>query len=127
MGEIASVVNRDELRRLEKAAKEGNKIKLFAWARQFEQQIGKEYEKEVERQLGESIDVFILTIIYTLHFNEKCKFGNKRICDFMEDLFETVDMFKRGEAVPDDYKKQLAEDGIIIKKKRRKVNGYKNF
>ena len=120
MDEIKTLVTRDEIRRLQKAVKDNNKQKLWEWAIQFEKQISQEYEKvlekEIQSQLAESIDIFILTIIYTLHFNEKTRFGDKRISDFMEDLFETVDMFKRGEAVPDDYRKQLADDGIIIKK-----------
>ena len=33
----------------------------------------------------------------------------------MEDLLETIDMFRRGEAVPADYRKQLKEDGINVK------------
>lgn len=38
----------------------------------------KYYEKEYQRQLGEAIDNFILTIVYTLHFNEKTKFRRQK-------------------------------------------------
>lgn len=112
-----SLINRDELRRLEKAARDKDKRKLVDWSVQFEEQLRQEYNREYQRELSDSIDVFILTIIYTLHFNEKTKFGNKRIKDFTDDLFETVDMFRRGEAVPDDYRKQLAEDKIYVIRK----------
>lgn len=116
---LKSILNRDEIRRLEKAAKDKNKLKLADWAKQFEEQIAQYYEKYFEdvfeERLLQSIDNFILTIVYTLHFNEATKFGGKRIDSFMKDLLETIDMFRRGEAEPEDYKKQLKEDGIIVK------------
>ena len=45
VGKIRELVNRDELRRLEKAAKDKNKKKLAEWAGQFEQQVINLYEK----------------------------------------------------------------------------------
>lgn len=119
MSKLKSLLNRDEIRRLEKAAKDKNKIKLATWAAQFENQISEYYRKDFEEkykeELAQSIDNFILTIVYTLHFNEVTKFGGKRIDNFMKDLLETIDMFRRGEAEPEDYRKQLKEDGIIVK------------
>ena len=120
MEEIKSLLTREEIRRFQKAAREGDKEHLKDWMKRFEYQIHQQYEKWYQHQLSESIDNFILTIIYTLHFNEKTKFGNNRITDFMEDLYETVDMFRRGEAKPEDYKQQLIEEGIIVKKKEKK-------
>lgn len=116
MKKIKSLLNRDEIRRLEKAAKDKNKIKLAEWAYQFEEQISKHYEDYFIKELGHSIDNFILTIVYTLHFNEKTKFGNKRISDFMDDLLETIDMFRREEANPEDYRKELEKDKIYVKR-----------
>ena len=52
------------------------------------------YEQEYKKQLDKAIEIFIIAIKYTLHFNEKTKFGNERIKDFMEDLLSTVDMFR---------------------------------
>lgn len=111
---LESLINKDEIRRLERAARDKNKEKLVDWATQFEEQMRAEYEREYKKELGTSIDNFILTVVYTLHFNEATKFGNKRIKSFVNDLFETVDMFRRGEAVPDDYRKELAEDKIYV-------------
>lgn len=119
MDEIKSLLTREEIRRFQKAARDGNKEHLKEWMKQFEYQIHKQYEKWYQQELAEAIDNFTLTIIYTLHFNEKTKFGNNRIADFMEDLFETVDMFRRGEANPEDYRKQLRDDGIISKKRKK--------
>ena len=112
---IKSLITREEIKRLEKAAKDKNKVKLSDWAKQFEYQISLEYDKWYKEQLGEAIDNFIFTMVYTLRFNESTNFGNKRIRGFMDDLLETVDMFRRGEANPDDYKKQLKEHGIVVK------------
>lgn len=39
---IESLLDRNEIRRLEKAAREKNKIHLACWAQQFEKQIQKE-------------------------------------------------------------------------------------
>ena len=120
MEKLKSLLTREEIRRFQKAARDGNKEHLKDWMKQFEYQIQKQYENWYQKELADIIDTFILTIIYTLHFNEKTRFGNNRITDFMEDLLETVDMFRRNEASPEDYKKQLKDDGIIIKKKERK-------
>ena len=114
LNNLKSLINKDEIRRLEKAARDKDKHKLADWASQFEEQIRQEYNRAYHDELGSAIDIFTLTIVYTLHFNQMTKFGNKRIKDFMDDLFETVDMFRRGEAVPDDYRKELAEDKIYV-------------
>lgn len=76
------------------------------------------YEKKYKEDLSNAIDNFILTIVYTLRYNQYTRFGNKRINDFMEDLFVTIDMFRTGEYKPEEYRKELEEDGIkIISKK----------
>ena len=112
---MLSLLDKNEMRRLQKAARDKNMDKIFDWARQLEIQLSQQYERSFQDELEDSIDTFILTIVYTLHFNQSTKFGKKRIGDFMDDLLETIDMFRRGEASPEDYKKQLKEDGIIYK------------
>ena len=117
--DIESLFNRSELRRLEKAAREKDKMKLAEWAAQFEETMNNRYEKQFKDQLADMIDLMLLTIVYTLHYNESTKFGNARIKSFVDDLVATVDNFNTGAYNPEDYKKQLQEDGIkIIKKKR---------
>ena len=120
LNNLKSLINKDEIRRLEKAARDKDKHKLADWASQFEEQIRQEYNRAYHDELGSAIDIFTLTIVYTLHFNQMTKFGNKRIKDFMDDLYETIDMFRRGEAKPNDYKKQLEDDNIYISKKGEK-------
>lgn len=72
------------------------------------------YEKKFKKELGQSIDYFILAIVYTLHFNEKTQFGNARIEDFMDDLLETVDNFRTGTYNPQEYMDQLKNEGINV-------------
>ena len=115
--DIESLFNRSELRRLEKAAREKDKMKLAEWAAQFEEQMRQEYEKKYQEEMGETIDNFILTIIYVLHYNESTRFGRKRLDSFMSDLLATVDNFNNKTYNPEDYRKELAEDGIIVVKK----------
>ena len=111
---IETLFNKAELRRLEKAARDKNKMKLAEWAGQFEMQMSNFYEKEYQKILAESIDNFLIAITYTLHFNEKCKFGNERIADFMDDLMEVVDGFKTGEFSSEEYKEELKKQKIYF-------------
>ena len=59
----------------------------------------------------------LFTVRYTLHFNEKTKFGQARIEDFMEDLVVTINNFENGEYNVEDYKEQLRKDGIVFESK----------
>ena len=115
VGENKTLITKDELKRLKKALKDKNENKILDWAREFECQVEQKHKRFYKEELGIAIDNFILTIVYTLRYNECTRFGKKRIDDFMEDLLETIDMFRRGEAVPADYRKQLKEDGINVK------------
>lgn len=107
-------MDKNELRRLEKAAKEKDKKHLLEWGNQFEDQIRQEYERAFKSELSEAINNFCVAIVYTLHFCELTKFGNKRINEFMDDMFETVDLFRTKAYNPTDYKKQLRKEGITI-------------
>lgn len=115
---IKEIVNRNELRRLERAAREKDKKHLLEWAKQFEDQIRQEYENAFQKELGDAIDNFCIAIAYALRFSEKTKFGNKRIKEFMDDVFVTVDMFTKGEYSPEDYRQELIKSGITIFEKK---------
>ena len=88
-----------EIRRLEKAARDKDKNKLIEWGMQFENQIRDEYDKEYDRAFKEDfanvVDTFCLAITYTLHFNEKTKFGKERTINFLNDLLVTVDLIRK--------------------------------
>lgn len=114
----------NELRRLQKAARENNKQHLIDWLKQFDDQIRKDYENAFQKELSGAIENFCVAIAYALRFSEKTKFGNKRIGEFMDDVFTSIDMFARGEYSPDDYKKELLESGVtLFNKKGEKENG----
>ena len=40
--------------------------------------------------------------------------GKDKVPDLLDDLFVTIDMFRTEEYLPEDYKKQLIEEGIFI-------------
>ena len=92
--------------------------KLEQYAKTFDTQIRKEYDQvykeKYQRDLEQSIDNFIIAIVYTLHFNEDTKMENEQLEGFMEDLLVTIDMFRTKEYNPDDYVKALQEDNIKI-------------
>ena len=128
--EIKKLFDKEELRRLEKAARDKNKAKLKEWAIQFEDQLRNCYEteiKRIEKEIKEfheeeyhktiryTVDSFLVAIAYTLHFNEKCKFGNNRVTDFMNDLMAVVNGFKTGEYTPEEYKEILKKQKIFYK------------
>ena len=111
---IAKLLNRNEIRRLEKAAREKNKSHLQDWLSQFEEQLRIEYEKNFEDELGEAVDHLLIAISYSLHFSEETRFGRKRLNRFMNDLIAVTEGFRTGDFNPEDYKKQLEDDGIIV-------------
>lgn len=115
---MSSLLGRDEIRRLEKAARDKNKQKLIDWIRQFEHQLDtllrKDYEKMYQEEVNFSIQNFITAVAYSLYFSEENYIDKDNIADFMSDLFVTVDMFRTGEYKPEDYKEQLAEERIYI-------------
>lgn len=121
-------MDKNELKRLERADDKAHKKKsrepLYEWGIQLEQQledkIKKYYQKLFKEQLGQSIDWYIIAIAYTLHFNEKTRFGPKRIQDVMDDLTATVNMFNTGEYNPLEYKEILKNEGIILNNKEEK-------
>lgn len=115
IGKNKTLITKDELKRLKKALKDKNETKILDWAREFECQVEQKYQRIYKEELDLAVDNFILTIVYTLRYNECTQFGGKRIDSFMKDLLETIDMFRRGEAVPNDYREQLKKDKIYVK------------
>lgn len=106
------VLNRNELRRLEKAAREKDKRHLVDWAIQYDNQIRLEYEKAYQEELNHSINTFLTAVAYTAHFSEETKLGKKKLPEFMDDLFVAIDMFRTGEYKPEEYREELEKNGI---------------
>lgn len=115
---MGSIVNREELRRLEKAAKDKNKGKLADWIRQFEQylssMIRRDYTKALDEEIINHYDNILTAVAYTAYFSEESYVDKKNIADFMADLFVTLDMFRTGEYTPQEYIDILKEDGVMI-------------
>ena len=115
---LEKLINRNEIRRLEKSAREKNKIVLYEWAKQFEYTIAKEveefYKKEYEAVLLDSVTNYMIALVYTLKFCEKTNFGNNRIVEFMNDFMAVIEGFDRKQFLPNEYKKILEDNGIIF-------------
>lgn len=115
---MGSIVSRDELRRLEKAAKDKNKAKLGDWIRQFEYYLDsmmrKDYEKSCYEEVMNHYDNILTAVIYTAYFSEETYIDRKNLADFMADLFVTIDMFRTGEYTPQEYKEILKKENITI-------------
>ena len=106
------ILNRNELRRLEKAAREKDKKHLAEWATQYDNQIRLEYDKAYYEEINHSINVFLTAIAFTAHFSEETQLGNDKLPSFMEDLFASIDMFRTGEYRPEEYQKELEKNGV---------------
>lgn len=123
-------MDRNEIRRLQKAAKDGNKLVLGAWASQFEDNLRRMYDREYERafqqELISSIDNFMTAVAYAALFSEETKLNKDTLPSFMEDVYVTLDMYRTGEYNPKEYKKTLEENGVqfedyCYRKKHRKT------
>lgn len=113
-----SLINRNEIRRLEKAAREKDKKHLMEWADKLEGQIAQDLRRQIEatynEELGNAIDNILIAVVYALYFSEETMIEKEAIPDFMEDLFVTIDLFRTGEYTPQEYKDQLQGVGIIL-------------
>lgn len=115
---MGSLLGRDEIRRLQKAARDSNKQKLTDWVYQFEGQmdtlIRKGYEQHYEDEIANSVSNFLIAIAYTAYFSEESKVDKDNIADYMADLFATIDMFRTGEYTPKEYKDELEKCGVMV-------------
>lgn len=106
------MLSREEYRKI----KGYSKSEMERWL-QLEQNImyntlRKQFDNAYREELDSSIQNFLFAIAYTLHFNEDIAINNEKMSSFMDDLFVTVDMFRRGEYKPEDYEKELEKEGV---------------
>jgi len=114
-------MNKDEFNRLDRAKQKADKKKsqqpLYDWAIQLEQQLSdktkKFYEERYEEHMRISIEWYLIAMMYVLHFNEKTRFGAKRLQDVMNDIQATAVLFGK-EYSAEDYIQQLKDDGIEL-------------
>lgn len=115
---MKDIFNREEIRRLQKAAREKDKKVLVEWMKQYDNQISelmrREYEKAYQEELIDSIDNFCLAVLYTAKFSETTDLDGDKLSEFIEDLYSTIDMFRTGEFNPKDYVEDLEKCGIKI-------------
>ena len=124
-------MDRSEIRRLQKAARDNNKTALRDWIIQFEYSIKRRYDKNFEeafrRELVKAIDRFLVAVAYTAHFSEVTQLDKNTLPEFFEDLMVTVDLYRTGEYKSDEYKKILEENGILLEDYMYKVKHRKTI
>ena len=109
-------LSRDEFRHLKSFSKEQMEKWLQGYYNITYNSLRKEFEEAYKDELDSSIQNFITAIAYTLHYNEEAHLQRDELASFMDDLFVSVDMFRKGEYKPEEYEEQLKEDGIEIAK-----------
>lgn len=113
-----SLINRNEVRRLEKAAREKDKKHLVEWADSLEERIYQDLQRQLEAryslELANSVDTIMVAVAYALYFSEENSINRDNIADFMEDLFVTIDLYRTGEYKPEDYAEQLKSVGVTL-------------
>lgn len=116
--EYIKFFNTNELNRLQRCAKNKDKKEIIKWGQEFEAMLNKKfydiYKKQYMIWLEETFKDLDTALMYTLHFNEYTKFGNKRLKSVMDDLAITLKGFYKGEFERKDYNKMLTDDGINI-------------
>ena len=109
-------LNRDEFRNLKSFSREQMEKWLQRYYNVTYNSLRKEFNEAYKDELDSSVQNFITAIAYTLHYSEEVHLQHDELNSFMEDLFVSVEMFRKGEYNPEDYREQLREDGIEIAK-----------
>jgi len=116
--DIVKMFDTNELNRLQRCAKNKDKNEIRKWGQDFEHRINEKYYELYKKQyiiwLEETFKDLDIALMYTLHFNEYTKFGNKRLKSVMDDLGESLRGFYKGEFKREEYKKMLKDDGIKL-------------
>ena len=106
------MLSREDYRKIKSMSKEEMNRWLDLEKSMMYNRLRKDFEKAYKDELDCGVSNFLIAMWYTLHFNEDLHLKNDELASFMEDLFISVDMFRRGEYKPDEYREQLKEDGV---------------
>lgn len=106
------MLSRDDYRKIKSMSKEEMSRWLELEKGMTYNRLRKEFNEAYKDELDNGVSNFLIAMWYTLHYNEDIHLQNDELASFMEDLFVTVDMFRKGEYKPDDYREQLKEDGV---------------
>lgn len=109
-------MTRDEYRKIKSLSKDEMTKWLEYHNYMMNNNLRKQYEAAYKEEIDSSVQNFITAIAYTLHFNEDITLQKDELASFMDDLFVSVELFRKGEYNPEDYRTQLKEDGIEIAK-----------
>lgn len=111
-------LSREEIRRLQKAARDKNIIKLAEWGDQFEDSVSTvlkiQYDKTYNKYLDDSFNNLLIALLYSLYYSEETICTKENINDFMADFLVTLDCYRKGEYKPEEFLKQLEADGITL-------------
>ena len=107
-------LSREEFRNLKSFSREQMEKWLQGYYNVTYNSLRKEFNDAYKDELDSSVQNFITAIAYTLHYNDDTNLQHDELNSFMEDLFVRVEMFRKGEYKPEEYKEQLKEDGIVI-------------
>lgn len=109
-------LSREEFRAIRNMSRETLEKWLQGYYNVTYNSLRKEFESAYKDELDSSVQNFITAIAYTLHYNEDVHLQHDEFAGFMDDLFVSVEMFRKGEYNPEEYREQLREDGIEIAK-----------
>lgn len=107
-------LSRDDYRKIKSLSKEEMERWLQAEHNITYERLRKEFNENYKDELDNSVQNFLIAIAFTLHFNEDVNLSNDELAGFMDDLFVSVDLFRKGEYKPEDYAEQLKEDGVVF-------------
>lgn len=110
------MLSRDDYRKIKGMSKDEMSKWLNYHNLMMDNKLRKQYNDAYKDELDSSVQNFITAIAYTLHYNEDIHLQHDELASFMEDLYVSVEMFRKGEYNPEDYREQLKEDGIEIAK-----------
>lgn len=111
-------MDRYDVRRLQKAAREKDTKYLFEWAtdleRRYRAQLTRMYDEAYDRTLADGIETILVAVVYTLYFSEETQLRDGAMQSFMEDMLATLDCYRTGEYSPTEFKEQLASAGVQL-------------
>lgn len=117
---IDTMLDTNELNRLQRCAKNKDKNEIKKWAQDFERRLSELYHARYRdyylKEYQERLKDIDTALLYVLHFGESTKFGNKKLKETMDDLSITIKDIHNGEFKRTDYREMLAKDGIKIEK-----------
>lgn len=112
------IITRDDIRRLEKAAREKDKNHLRTFLAQYENQVADTYrlayEKRFEEMTEDFSDTFLTVMMYCLIYSEETLINKDNIKGFIEDVNVSYTMLGKGELKEVELKDQLIKDGVSL-------------